>query len=335
MLWLDERDILILGIGGGGDVVSAAVYAYMLRRAGYRVVLGSIAWERYLVDPEPGPIPLESIVNCKWIGNHACLVCSDSYAVHGSRKVVFQAVNVAKVFGECAVLDLYSGVNGYFKGVREVLDYYGLGSVIGVDVGGDVLAYGLEDWLWSPLADAMGLATLNKLDRSLLIVHSLGSDGELPLDYLYERLSLVIKKRGLIAITGFPSSVLELLEKLLENAVSEASSISLYALKGVLGEVWIRRGSRKAYVSPHSLVSYVLNPHTVYEESLMARVVDNTSSLEEARVKLNSIGVYTEYDLEIDLKNLGIQPENVTSEVLWRVRESGRKRLKEVFVENR
>jgi len=329
MIVFSGKKFLVLAIGGGGDVVTAAVLARSMRRCGYETLVGSIAWERYVIDPEPGPIPLSSIVGCQHIGEYACRVNASSYATRGSRKVVFQAVNVAKVLREeVVVIDLYGGVEGYRRGVEEVIEHYGLDGIVGVDVGGDVLAYGFEEHLWSPLADSMGLAVLNKFDNAYLVVHSLGSDGELPLNYLYERLSIVIRNGGLIGITGLSRQDRELLEGLLEHAESEASRISLLALNGFIGELIVRLGSRKAYVTPHSLVSYVLDPRIVYKESLVARVVDNSRSLDEARRKLNSIGIYTEYDLEEDLKKLGISPNEVTGELLLSVRDAGRSRLR-------
>jgi hypothetical protein len=45
---------LYLAIGGGGDVVMAAALA------GDEAV-GQIPWERYVVDPTPGPVPPDAL----------------------------------------------------------------------------------------------------------------------------------------------------------------------------------------------------------------------------------------------------------------------------------
>ena len=325
------KSYLVLAIGGGGDVVSAAILAKILRKHGFKTIIGSIVWERFIIDPEPGPIPLDNIVGCNDISKYACIVNGDSYAIRGSRKIVFQAANIAKALREdVVVVDIYEGVEGYRRGVLSIVSYFGLDGVIGVDVGGDVLAYGFEENLWSPLADSLGLAMLNRIDNSYLIVHSLGSDGELELDYLYKRLAIIAKNNGLLGFTGIASSERKVLEKILFYASSEASKISLYALDGYVGFLTIRLGTRRVFVSPHSLVSYILDPHVAYKESLVARVVDKASSLIEARNLLNSIGIYTEYDLEEDLKMQNLSPDEITPDVLLRIRNEGRNRLRQL-----
>lgn len=325
---LDEKNILLHAIGGGGDVVSASIYANKLRKNGYNVFLSTVIWERYVVDPEPGPIPLNNLINCRELVDYACIVRENTYAERSGLKIVPQATRIAELLGlEIIAIDIYSGVNGYYRTLKNIIEYYGLNTVIGIDVGGDVLAYGFEENLWSPLADSMGLAALNKFNQSYLMVHSLGSDGELSIDYLLTRLSIIIKNNGLIGVTGLTSSDRELLIELIKSTFSEASSIPLFALKGFLGYIDIRLNTRRVYVSPYSLVSFILNPRIVYSESLLARVVDNTNSLDEANCKLNKLGIYTEFDLERDLKNTGISRDGLNREILFQTRERGREKL--------
>ncbi len=52
---------LVLGIGGGGDVVGALAVARLCESLGTPFVLGGVAWERTPVDPHPGPRPLAEI----------------------------------------------------------------------------------------------------------------------------------------------------------------------------------------------------------------------------------------------------------------------------------
>ncbi|MET1160459.1 MAG: DUF1152 domain-containing protein [Thermoprotei archaeon] len=329
MLPFNKKSYLILAVGGGGDVATAAALAVILRRHGYRTVVGSIVWERFTIDPTPGPIPIRNIVNCREIGEHACIVDKSSYALRRGRKIIFQAVNAAKALGEeVIVVDITEGVKGYKRGIESILAHFGLDGVIGVDVGGDILAHGFEENLWSPLADSLGLAVLTKISESYLVVHGLGSDGELSLDYLFERLGIVAKHKGLLGITGFTSREIELLENIFKYVESEASYNTLLALKGFTGYRKIRLGTRKVYISPLNLVSFILDPHVVYRESLLARTVDNTSSIEEARRRLNAIGIYTEYDLEEDLARRGLNAEKaIDGALIVKIREEGKRRL--------
>ena len=49
------RRPLVLGIGGGGDVVGALATAELSRAYGGSPILGGVTWERRPIDPEPGP----------------------------------------------------------------------------------------------------------------------------------------------------------------------------------------------------------------------------------------------------------------------------------------
>src|SRR5437764_12867939 len=50
------RRPLVIGMGGGGDVVGALATAEFARLYdGAEPVLGGLAWERRPIDPEPGP----------------------------------------------------------------------------------------------------------------------------------------------------------------------------------------------------------------------------------------------------------------------------------------
>ncbi len=229
--------VLVVGIGGGGDVVSAAAYALWLRRYGVETYIGSIAWERFVIDPIPGPIPFECFHNVERLSDHVVVVYGDSFVIRGSRRFRPQVALVAEATGEpIYVFDLWSGVNGYRDGVREVINALGIDAIIAIDVGGDVLAKGGEDSLWSPLADSMGLACFNSFKDTVLAVHGIGGDGELDPGYLLSRISLIAGDGGLLGAKGLTSYEADLLDKILSRAHSEASRVPLLAYRGYYGE---------------------------------------------------------------------------------------------------
>jgi hypothetical protein len=49
------RRPLVLGIGGGGDVVGALATAEACRGQGAQPIVGGVTWERRPIDPDPGP----------------------------------------------------------------------------------------------------------------------------------------------------------------------------------------------------------------------------------------------------------------------------------------
>src|SRR4029079_10250181 len=64
---------LVLGIGGGGDVVGALAVARLCESLGTPFTLGGIAWERLPIDPHPGPRPLAQIQGGRRLGEAAVL----------------------------------------------------------------------------------------------------------------------------------------------------------------------------------------------------------------------------------------------------------------------
>src|SRR6185369_6642100 len=59
------RRALVVGVGGGGDVVGALVTARFLEFCGVDFRLGGLSWERSVYDPLPGPRALEEVENVR------------------------------------------------------------------------------------------------------------------------------------------------------------------------------------------------------------------------------------------------------------------------------
>lgn len=320
--------VLVLAIGGGGDIASAAVIARSLAKLGVQVVLASVAWERYIYDPVPGPIKLSEIQNAADHGEHYVVVTGDSYAVRAGRKIVFQAAKAARAIGgKIYVVDLYGGVEGYVKALNDIAARESVNFIVGVDVGGDSLATGCEDDLWSPLADWVGLAALSRV-KGILAVHSPGSDGELDSDYLLRRIDDFARKGGLLGVRSMCREDAEFLSTLLRHVNSEASRIPLVAYAGQRGEVELRNGSRKVKLTLMSTFTFFLDARVVAESIEPVKALYSTRSLEEARDVLNSYGIYTELDLEEDLARLGLTPELITGDLLLEIRRQGASRVK-------
>jgi hypothetical protein len=328
LCFLDNaKRALVVAIGGGGDVASAALVSTILERLGVSTVLASIAWERYIYDPVPGPIKLEEILNATARGRRYVQVDGDSYAIRGGRRVVPQAVKAAKALHRHVyVVDMYEGVEGYVKALEEIMSLEGADLVIGVDVGGDSLAGGFEEDLWSPLADWVGLAAISRFS-GVLAIHSPGSDGELSQRYILDRIDNVALRGGLLGVYAMCRRDAEVLEKILEFVDSEASRISLYAIRGLRGPIHVRRGSRVVEVTLFNTMTFYLDSRVVVDLIEPVKRIMNTRSLEEARRRLNEMGIYTELDLEEDLAKLEVPPESVTGELLLKVRSVGRERL--------
>ncbi len=324
------RSILIFGVGGGGDIATAGILAEYFKRHGVVVYIGSIVWERFVIDPIPGPIPFDNLHNVKRLSDYVVIVNKNTYALRSNRKIIPQPVALSQVLGrEVILIDLWKGVTGLWKGLIEVADYYGIESFMAVDVGGDILAQGVEDNLWSPLADSIGLAAFSKLKYSIIAVHGLGADGELDQEYLLSRIASIASKGGYLGAKGLTRYEYVVGKKILKNVYSEASKIPLLAYEGVYGEIPIRMNTRKVRISPLQTITFFLDSITTYSESPIAKIVDNTHSLDEAREKLNNSGIYTEYDLEIDLyKYVRSNNIDLTPDIILKTRRRGINKLK-------
>src|SRR3954468_14976370 len=94
---------LIIGIGGGGDVVGALAIAEHCRLFhGANPIVGGVSWERSVVDPEPGPRPSAEIANALEIAPGILAASGDT--VVRDRDVLFAESRVAGMLGVQTVL---------------------------------------------------------------------------------------------------------------------------------------------------------------------------------------------------------------------------------------
>ena len=320
--------ILFFAAGGGGDVASAAMLALAARRLGLRAYVSTVVWERFVVDPFPGPIPFNCIVGGKPLGNYTMIVNGSCKAFRGGREIVFQAANASRALGEeIIIVDLYGAVHSVYKGLEEAMDYLGCDTVVSVDVGGDILATGYEEDLWSPLADFIALAATAK-HRGIVAVHSPGADGELSQSYVLERIALVTRHGGYLGARGVTEEDIKNLEHILQFVESEASRATLLAAKGMYGYEEIRKGSRKTLISPLNLITFFLRAETVASLNPVLKEIENCSSIEEAKRKLNSLGIVTELNLEEEIYKLIEKGVEITGDVLLNIRKMLREKMK-------
>jgi len=325
----DLGSVLVVGVGGGGDTLGALILYHKLRVLGVKVLLGNVVWERFTLDPFPGPVPLEQLVGAEVLGRSVAIVDGSSYVDRYGYRFKPQIVRASEILGEKAVFfDLSKGEVGLVEAFNVVGERLGVEAVIGVDVGGDIVASGYEDDLWSPLADSISLGALYKTRLpSVVAVLAPGADGELSQQAVLERLSEIARAGGLIGVYGLTRREYNIIGKHLDVFVSEASKIPLEAFEGRVGEKSIRVGSRTAQVNMISTTLYILDVNVTYEKSITAKIVSGSRSVDEARKALNKHCIYTELDLEEDLYKLRAQGGVVTGRSLLDIRSEGRRRL--------
>ncbi len=295
---------LVIGIGGGGDIFTTIPTRNFLKNLGIKVYVGSALWERFVVDPYPGPRPLEQLTNIERLTTTTCLAGGRTVTVDG---VKLQASYLSERIGEEVLLiDITKGVDAIVEGLSSTCSILDIDLVVGIDGGGDVLARGREPNLRSPLCDSIMLASLRKLRKKNFIgVFASSCDGELSLEEVLNYLSDIAMKGGLLGAYGMSREDVEELEKLVENMPTEVSKLALMGAKGYRGEVGIREGIWKVNLSVISTLTFYLDTVITYDLSPLAQAVSSTHNIYEANERLHEIGVKTELDIELEAHRRG------------------------------
>lgn len=291
---------LVLGIGGGGDVVGALATARLCESFGCDFVVGGIPWERLPYDPEPGPRSLGEMVDAEQLNHSVALAGPKTRTASG---VTFAESHMARYLGRKTLLvDVLGGADAVAEGIEHAAEALGADLAVFVDAGGDVLADGSEPGLASPLCDAVMLAAGAKLQERVECVAAIfgpGCDGELTHDELLGRIARVAAAGGWLGAWGLTPAVTSQLEEATRHVPTEASAQAIRCARGELGATAIRGGRREVQLSPLGALTLYFDPRTaVRSVARLARAVSGSGSFEEANEALHRVGVRTELDLE-------------------------------------
>jgi hypothetical protein len=296
------RRALVLGIGGGGDVVGSLAVARLCESVGTEFALGGVAWERFAVDPRPGPRPVTEIRDGEPLdGGGGVLAGPGTSTIDG---IAFAEAGVARRRGApTALIDVAGGVESARAGIDAAMRRLDCDLLLGVDVGGDVLGRGGEDGLASPLCDAVMVAAMLKSARggdALLAVIGAGCDGELSPAQVLERVADLGRAGAWIGTWGISPEIAAELEEVAEEVPTEASLQVARCARGELGEVPIRGGRRQVELGPVGALTFLFDAAAANRELPLAAAVADSASIEEARAALAGLGVRTELDYERD-----------------------------------
>jgi hypothetical protein len=302
----DSRRPLVLGIGGGGDVVGALATAEACRLRGAEPVVGGVTWERRPIDPRPGPRAETEIEGARRLAP-GVMAASAGTRVRESG-VLFAESRMAELLGEHTVLlDATLGPAQLADGLATAAVSLGADLIVFVDVGGDALAHGDEPGLASPLCDAVLLAAAARLAERAASpavlggIFGIGCDGELTPVEVLERLAEVAAAGGLAGARGLTPAVAERLEEAVKAVPTEASAQALRCFRGEIGSSAIREGRRSVELSPAGALTFYFDPIlAVRSAARLAAAVTDARDLEHANEILHGLGVHTELDYERD-----------------------------------
>jgi hypothetical protein len=295
------RRPLVIGIGGGGDVVGALATAEACRLYhGAAPMVGGTTWERRVIDPHPGPRAVAEIEGAEPLSD--CVLLADGSTNAGG--MVFSESHMARFLGGRTVLvDPHPGPVAVAEGIAVAADSLHADLIVFLDVGGDALAHGDEPGLASPLCDAVLLAAAARLQDSgrpvLAAVFGVGCDGELTPAEVMDRVSEVAAAGGWGGARSLTPVIAERLTEAVKEVPTEASAMAVRCFEGATGTATIRRGLRTVPLSPLGALTFYLDVRScVNSAARLAKAVMDAASLEDANEVLHSLGVRSELDLE-------------------------------------
>jgi hypothetical protein len=282
-------------------VVGALAVARLCEAMGTAFVLGGVPWERIVIDPRPGPRPMDEIRGGRRIGDHAVLADAETSTADGVR--FSEALMAAHLGAETVLIDVAAGVPGAAEGIATAARELGCDLVVCADVGGDIIAAGAEPGLASPLCDAVMLAATvaaaaDELSPLLAVVGA-GCDGELTPEEVVVRVAAAARAGAWSGVWGIEPAVADEIGVAARISYTEASLQVVRCVRGEVGEVPIREGRRTVHLSPIGALTFFCDPRIgLAEWAPLAAAVADSDGLDPARAALGRLGVRTELDYE-------------------------------------
>jgi hypothetical protein len=238
---------MILGIGGGGDVIQAIPVANYLRLFGVReLFIGGVGCSWWT--PAGEPVSAEA---------GACIIGPTVYDVERLAPVERWAPGVVGVNrrsslegrqpAEAALADLLpgrpfvagltGGAEGLRRGLSEVIAAHGIGLVVAVDIGSDSFHDGREaSKARTSLVDFISLAALTGLAVPVVyVLAGYGADGEMQLEELDERVGRVMRAGGYLGASGLTPRDVREMEVACACYPDPVEPVSARAARGELG----------------------------------------------------------------------------------------------------
>jgi len=290
---------LLIGIGGGGDIYGCLPLKWNLEQMGFEVHLGSLTWERDVVDPKSFPRRVNELEHVELVTKFGAIgdtsTCLENFCFQGA--LLSAHLGGEKIF--------FVDINGGPVGVRDAINAYcskfNITGVVGLDVGGDSIATGKEPGLESPLADATMLSGIAQIDsqyRAILGIFGMNADGELTQQELLQRFSALTPAGYLGAIGHGPGALSNLKEILSdEKYVTEASRQPLRALAGEMGQTRIRNGHRHVELNLLLTITFLFEARKIFPLCPIAYEIRDAGSIVEVdRCIRNHFHINTEYN---------------------------------------
>ncbi len=306
-LALQSKKALLIGMGGGGDIIQGIPVKNYLKQLGVKdVYLAGVACEWWPFDAEtpetylmaPTVYPIEDLKGADIISPNLARV-NENTKVYGKEPA---EAKVAGILGEeTYIVGARNGVQGMLKDLQGFVHKEEVDLVVGMDVGSDSVFSGETEIRHprTPLVDFLTLATLTQLSvDTVYALAGYGCDGELELEDLEANIGVVMKNGGFLGAYGLTPLDVEDMEKACAVFPDPVEKWPYIAAKGDFGlknmklmEAW----GCTVRLTPLTAITLFFDPGILVEYvSRYAGKLISTRTLKEAEEILISLDVLPE-----------------------------------------
>lgn len=306
-LALKSKNALLVGIGGGGDIIQAIPIKNYFKLLGVEeVYVAGIAGEWWPFDTcspseyiwAPTTYAVEDLTGAQLVTDGAAKV--NAKTKYKGRSIA--EAKAAQALGEeTYVFSVRRGVQGLLKSFNGFIEKTGVDLVVGMDVGSDSL-YSGEDEIHqpkTPLVDFIVLSALARLEvDSVYGLAGLGCDGEMEIVDVERNVGKIMRAGGFIGAYGLTQQDVLDMEKACDLFADPVERFPCLAAKGdfsyknmKLMDIW----GATVKLMPITAVTLFFDPVVVVEAcARYAEKIAQTNSLEEAEEIFLSLGVIPE-----------------------------------------
>lgn len=293
------KNALILGIGGGGDIIQGIPIANLFRTLGLeKIIIGGVACQWWTPDGNPlseqwgtavmGPTlyDVHELSNAKTLVPGIVEVTNDS--VLGNRKPCEAHLATILPADSVVIVNLLGGTQGFSKSLKELVEAEAIDLIVGVDIGSDTFFDGENAMpAKTSLVDFISMGALIEQEVPVFYgVSGYGGDGEMPLDELDVRVARVMKAGGYLGAHGLTQADVISMKEACSIYEDPVEPISWRAATGELGwtNVWTHGPWGTAVkVTPLAAVMMLFDPRTLAtSNSKGILALQSSSSLAEA-----------------------------------------------------
>jgi hypothetical protein len=294
MLTFDEwstkiNRVLILGIGGGGDAISALPTIQHLRKKGKEIILANTHYTSDVINFRT--------FSQRQIGPSGFIMSGQPFPESNARCIELIVASFLHV-PTYSCISNYGSI-GLLQSLELIIQENAIDAVIAIDGGTDSLA-GVDTNITSVINDAISLGAISKLNLKYLPLGIIGCCADLEMDIFkfMEKLSFIMRNDAYIGMIDFSSETHNLYSRIVNTAKKEytffVSESILRAVDGEYGhflncygqEIPLYPFQRFTFFVDSKFISTQINP--------FVKIVDDSSTFEEAK-KLISLFLTSNY----------------------------------------